>query len=103
MSDRDDGERHFAVAIEAEQSANLRVDESGDDARGKLQRVCNCEHVGEDRAVVPSKMTVSAGAVFPRIPPVSARANDDDRRMSYGGVVGSSLHQSLPEIAGAKL
>jgi len=63
----------------------------------------NGEHVGQDGAVIPSEMTVSAGAVFPGVAPVSARANDDDRRMSYRGVAGRGLNQNLPEVAGAKL
>ena len=103
VSDRNNGERHFAIGVETQQGVYLRVDEPGDDVRGKFQRVCDCEQVGEDRAIVPAEMTISAGAVFPGVPPICARANDDDRGMGYGWVVGGSLNHNLAEITGAKL
>jgi hypothetical protein len=95
--------RCFAPDIDSEQGVHLRIDEPADDLSREFCCSRGGQKIGQDGAVVPAEVAIRAGAIFPGVPPICTRTNDDYRRVCHGRMAARGIDDSLAVVSGAEL
>src|SRR5215469_3812106 len=103
VSERRHRQRDLFLRVHIKQGIQLRVDKSDYQLRGKTERGRHGEQVGEHGAVVPTKVAIGAGTIFPGVAPVGAGGNDENRSGGRRRVGGHCVHYDLTVVARAQL
>src|SRR5580692_3003446 len=72
---------YLAVRMDIQQPVHVCVHESADHLGRYAKSCADGQQIGQESAVIPAKVTISTGLIFPRIAPVRAGRNDGERGM----------------------
>ena len=93
----------FLERVDIEQRVDLVVDEAGEKLGGKTERSADRQQVCETGAVVPAEVAIGSRAIFPRVAPIGARADNDERRVCHRWIAGRGVDQNLTIVPRAEL
>src|ERR1700680_4800265 len=101
VAERHKREHDLALRIDIEERIYLVVHKTAYYLGGQTLRGADGQEVGEERAVVPTEVAVGAVLILPGIAPVSTGADDGERCVCAGGLVGGGLDPYNALIYGA--
>ncbi len=101
-ADRRDHQRALPGRVDPQQSVDLRVHETGDEAGRQLQRARHGQELGQHGARVPEEVPVAARLVLPGIAPVD-RGEDHRGGLDRDRVVGRGQGEGAAPVTGPQL
>src|SRR5690349_11356020 len=95
---------NLTLWIDIQQSVHICVQESADQLGRHSKSRGDREQVGEKGAIIPAKVSIGSGLIFPGIAPVGAGTNDGEWGMDNCCFIPGSLTQptaivSIPQFA----